>query len=262
MTGKCALCGNHETLIDSHFMPAALYQELNDAAGPIKHMIVVTRKGTFQNPEQFHMPLLCQACEIRFQKGGEDWTLAMRYRSDGSFPLRQLLQGATPISSNKETSVFDARAINGLELDQLLYFAASIFWRAGIADWTTKFASAPKIDLKPEIMAKFADYLLAKGAFPSETSLNVWVASDAQPRRAMISPLKAQEAPFVRYEAHIPGMVFELFIDAGPTYDEWSLNNAPERIVLTELVTKRILKIAADIVPESEPKGGLKKHLR
>jgi hypothetical protein len=67
--------------------------------------------------------------------------------------------------------------------------------------------------LKPEIMAKFADYLLGKGPFPAETSLNICVTSDAQPQRVIISPLKAQETPFVRYEAHIPGMMFELRAD-------------------------------------------------
>jgi len=262
MAGNCALCGSYATLIDSHFMPAALYQELNDPAGPIKNMIVVTRKGTFQSPEQFHMPLLCQACEIRFQQGGENWVLAMRYRSDGSFPLRDLLQGATPVNTNGATSVFNARSLTGVDVDRLLYFAASIFWRAGIANWATKFADAPKIDLRPEIMAKFADYLLGKGVFPGETSLNVCVASDAQPQRTMISPFKAQETPFARYEAHIPGMMFELFVDAGPTRDPWSLNNAPERIVLTDMVTKRVLQAAGDIVPDSEPKGSLKKHIR
>ena len=261
MAGNCALCGNYGTLIDSHFMPAALYQELNEPAGPIQNMIVVTRKGTFQSPEQFHMPLLCQACEIRFQQGGENWVLAKRYRSDGSFPLRDLLQAATPVDSNGTSSVFDARSVTGVDVDRLLYFAASIFWRAGIANWATKFADAPKIDLRPEIMAKFADYLLGNGAFPGETSLNVWVASDAQPQRAIISPSKAQETPFVRYEAHIPGMVFELFVDAGHTCDTWSLNNPPERIVLTNMVTQRVLQIARDIVPESEPKGSLKKHV-
>jgi len=111
-------------------------------------------------------------------------------------------------------------------------------------------------------MAKFADYLLGKGVFPGETSLNVCVASDAQPQRTMISPFKAQETPFARYEAHIPGMMFELFVDAGPTRDPWSLNNAPERIVLTDMVTKRVLQAAGDIVPDSEPKGSLKKHIR
>ena len=261
MMGNCALCGKYETLIDSHFMPAALYQELNDPAGPIKNMIVATRKGTFQSPEQFHMPLMCQACEIRFQQGGENWVLAVRYRSNGSFPLRDSLQRTTPIESNGATSVFDARSITGIEVDRLLYFAASIFWRAGIAHWTTKFADAPKIDLRPEIMTKFAHYLLGNGAFPGETSLNVCVASDAQPQRIMISPIKAQETPFVRYEAHIPGMMFELFIDAGPTYDTWSLNNVPERIMLTDMVTKRVLGVAGVIIPASEPKGSLKKHL-
>jgi hypothetical protein len=207
------------------------------------------------------MPLLCQACEIRFQQGGENWFLAMRYRSDGAFPLRDLLKGATPLSSNGGTSVFDARSIGGVEVDKLLYFAASIFWRAGIAHWMTKFADAPKIDLKAEIMTKFASYLLGNGAFPSETSLNVCIAPDVQPERNIISPMKAQETPFVRYEGHIPGMMFELFVDAGPTYDTWSLNNAPERIVLTDLITRRLLQSAADIVRDSKPKGSLKKHL-
>lgn len=207
------------------------------------------------------MPLMCQACEIRFQPGGGNWVLAMRYGSDGSFPLRDLLQGATPIDSKGATSLFNARSISGIDVDRLLYLAASIFWRAGIAHWTTKFADAPKIDLRPEIMAKFAHYLLGNGAFPGETSLNVCVAPEAQPERTMISPIKAQETPFVRYEPHIPGMMFELFVDAGPTYDTWSLNNVPERIVLTDLVTKRLLRVAGVIIPASEPKGSLKKHL-
>lgn len=96
MVATCALCGKVETLIASHFMPAALYPELNDPTDPIKHMIVVTRKGTFQSGEQFAMPLLYQKCEIRFQQGGESWTLANRYRSDGSFPLREMLLASAP----------------------------------------------------------------------------------------------------------------------------------------------------------------------
>ena len=56
-------------------------------------------------------------------------------------------------------------------------------------------------------------------------------------------------------------MMFELFVDAESTYDTWSLNNVPERIVLTNMVTKRVLTIAADIIPASELKGSLKKYL-
>ena len=33
MVGACALCGNLGTLLESHFMPAALYQELIDRPG-------------------------------------------------------------------------------------------------------------------------------------------------------------------------------------------------------------------------------------
>ncbi len=132
MNGTCALCSVTAELIDSHFLPAALYKEMNDPAGPIKNMNAVTPKGTYQSGEQFHMPLLCQDCEIRFQQGGENRTLAMRYRSDGTYPLRELLRQSKSIYSNEGTSVYDAVAIADIKTDHLIYFAASIFWRAGV----------------------------------------------------------------------------------------------------------------------------------
>lgn len=77
----------------------------------------------------------------------------------------------------------------------------------------------------------------------------------------MLSPIKAQDEPFVRYEMHIPGMMFEFFLNGDPKYDTWSLNNVPERIVLSSLPTQRLRQIAAQNIPLSEPKGGLKKKL-
>jgi hypothetical protein len=133
MTGTCALCGTNGTLLDSHFMPRSLYQELLQPGFAIKQIVVLTGDKTNQSGQQFSMHLLCQACEIRFQKGGEDWTLGNRYRSDGSFPLRDLLLNAVPSETKPDGSrVYEARAVAGLAVDQLIYFAASIFWRAGI----------------------------------------------------------------------------------------------------------------------------------
>jgi hypothetical protein len=206
------------------------------------------------------MHLLCQQCEIRFQQGGEDWTLAGRYRSDGTFQLRDLLLKSTPSNSKGETSVYEATSIPALDVDRLVYFAASILWRAGASAWTTKFADAPKIDLPPPLLTELADYLLGRRAFPASVFLVVSVASEAQPIRMLLAPLKTQECPFIRYEAHIPGLMFEWFINGQPELDTWSLNNPPKRIVLTTLVRQRLLHVAAKIIPGSQPKGGLKKH--
>lgn len=243
-------------------MPAALYQEMNDPKGPIKHMIVVTTSATFQSPEQFQMPLLCQACEIRFQTGGETWTLGNRYRSDGSFPLRELLMSSNPESQEADgTKIYEARKVKGLMVEQLLYFAASIFWRAGIADWRVKFAEAPRIDLSADLMEKFRNYLLGIGPFPDEASIFVMVDPETNPRRVMMSPKKVGLQPHVRYETHIPGMIFELALNVLPPLDYLSLDRPIERIMLTPLVSRRVEVISAELIPSSEPKGSLKKHL-
>ena len=207
------------------------------------------------------MPLLCQACEIRFQKGGENWTLENRYRSDGTFPLRDLLLAASPETDRGDgICIYEARKVPGLKIEQLLYFAASLFWRAGIADWRVKFADAPKIDLSTNLMGELRDYLLGNGPFPTTASLFALVDAEANPQRVMPSPAKVGDVPFVRYESHIPGMIFEFAVNVVPSFDELSLDSPIERIVLTPLVTERVKVMCAPLIGSCEPKGSLKKH--
>lgn len=261
MAGTCALCGNTATLLNSHFMPAALYQEMNDPKGPIKNMIVLATRGTFQSADQFQMPLLCEICEIRFQKGGENWTLANRYRSDGTFPLRELLLSSTPELQRADgVSIYEARKVPGLMVEQLLYFAASLFWRAGIADWRVRFAEAPKIDLTPDLMDRLRNYLLGNEPFPAAASVFVLVDAEPNPQRVIVPPNKVAEVPHERYETHIPGMIFELAVNVVSPFDEMSLDSLVERIILTPLVTQRVKLIGASLIASSEPKGSLKRH--
>lgn len=262
MVGDCALCGNAATLIESHFMPAALYQELLDPTGPIKQMIVLKRDKTHQSGEQFVMPLLCQACEKRFQQGGEDWTLANRYRSDGSFPLRDMLQRATPVEVRQDQSKFyEALKVSGLDVQQLIYFAASLFWRAGIADWKVRFADAPKIDLDTQLMTELQQYLLGKSAFPSRASVFIILDETATPFRAMWCPRKQDERPELRYSLYIPGMIFELGVDLAPQLLDYSISDSIEKIVLSDVVYKYVGAIGSDLTENSEVSKSLKKHL-
>jgi hypothetical protein len=257
----CALCGTIAPLINSHFLPAALYQEMNEPTGSIQNMIVVRKDATFQSGEQFVMPLLCQACEIRFQQGGEDWVLGMRYRSDGSFPLRDLLVSSNAVDSNTDSSVYEVSSVAGLDIAKICYFAASLFWRAGIANWSTRFANAPQISMKADLMTGFSDYLLGVGSFPAEAFLVVSVARESQPKRVLLPPHKAQDVPFNRYEAHIPGMMFELFVNADPKFSTFSISTPPGHIVLTDLICRRLTVLAISMIPNSELKGSLKKKL-
>lgn len=60
----------------------------------------------------------------------------------GSSPLRDLLASATAVNSNAESSVYDVSTVVGMDVGKICYFAASLFWRAGIANWSTRFANA------------------------------------------------------------------------------------------------------------------------
>jgi hypothetical protein len=167
-------------------MPRSLYQELVEPNFAIKQMIVLKCDKTNQSSQQFSMHLHCQGCEILFQQGGEDWTLANRYRSDGSFPIRDLLLNASPIETKLDGSrIYEARTVRGLAIDQLVYFAVSIFWRAGVTDWSVKFADAPKIDLDIPLMTELHQYLLGKALLPSRVSVFVAVDEASAPWRAM-----------------------------------------------------------------------------
>jgi len=243
-------------------MPAALYQELLDPTGPIKQMIVLKRDKTYQSGEQFVMPLLCQGCEVRFQQGGEDWTLANRYRSDGSFPLRDMLQRATPQEVRQDRSkVYDALKVSGLDVQQLIYFAASLFWRAGIADWKVKFADAPKIDLDAQLMTGLQQYLLGNCPFPSRASVFIVLDETATPFRAMWCPRKQGERPELRYSLYIPGMIFELGVDLAPQLRDPSISEPPQKIVLSDLVYAYVGAIGSELTETSEVSKSLNKHL-
>jgi hypothetical protein len=48
------------------------------------------------------------------------------------FELRDMLQASTPFLSRPNVDVYNATNVIGLDLDKLVYFAVSVFWRASV----------------------------------------------------------------------------------------------------------------------------------
>ncbi|MCU1249937.1 MAG: hypothetical protein JWQ49_2966 [Edaphobacter sp.] len=184
-----------------------------------------------------------------------------RYRSDGSFPLRDMLVGATPIETKPDGSnVYAARQVLGVDVEQLIYFAASLFWRAGVADWKVKFADAPKIDIDPSLMTALQQYLLALSPFPSQASIFVAVDATTAPWRAMWSPIKQNDRPQLRYSLYIPGIIMELGVDLPPALRVPSISDATEIIVLSDVVYKYVAAIGASLSEGSALSKSLARH--
>src|SRR6185437_8755874 len=112
-------------------LPAAMYKSLD----PKTNHVEVNREKHYSTSRQLAAKLLCQECEQRFSRKGEKWVLSNGFRGQGNFPLQSLLKKSPPLYRTSSGLVFPGVVINGVDMDQLCYFGASVFWRAAAYRW-------------------------------------------------------------------------------------------------------------------------------
>ena len=57
------------------------------------------------------------------------------YRGHQRFRLRQLLKATKPIFEGQNAAAYSARAASEIRVPELIYYAASVFWRAAVHSW-------------------------------------------------------------------------------------------------------------------------------
>ena len=191
--GKCRLCLNDPVeLRKSHFFPAAAYRTMRE---------FTVRQGQFKNPnpvrltdlyakqtsEQYTARLLCHGCEQRFHANGENWVLKHCWRGK-TFLLQRLVAGARTVLSSRELSVYNANEIPAVDISALTYFAASMFWRAAVHNWSGR-AVEPAIDLGP-YTERLRKYLDGSAEFPQGCILLVMLPTrDSDQIKWMMHPI-------------------------------------------------------------------------
>jgi hypothetical protein len=260
-TIPCALCHEMRPLLNSHFLPAALYKNLLDPNGPIKNMIVSNGAIASEESKQVSQPLLCQDCEILFQKGGESWVLARRLMPDGKFPLRDMLKAATPAQTARNGDiVYEAASIPGISPEQLVYFAASIFWRGAAADWKLPTGEYKRLGLAPPLLEALRKYLLGEQPFPSDVAILLHVSAAAEPIQTAFPPYPIN-GEGQGFHFYVPGMLFTLLIGQGSLLPA-SLAHHPNRLAISSAGDDFMHKAGVRHVAKSQPTKKLKKKLR
>jgi len=93
MIGTCKLClipGLE--LRGSHYIPKAVYRQLRDVTSSSNpNPWSIDKATSVQTSRQLSAPLLCETCEGRFSKFGEDWILRHFLKADGGFRLASIL---------------------------------------------------------------------------------------------------------------------------------------------------------------------------
>ena len=235
--GMCGLCLQHKELQNSHLLPAALYKQLKDpSAGLNDNPVLVTNERAFTSSQQVSSPFLCADCELRFSVNGENFVVTQCAKRDGSFNLRKLLQTVSPLSYyNKDGfALYDVQGLLCDKVEQYLYFAASIFWRASAHTWKFGSRQVGKISLGDTYQEQFRLYLLGESTFPQNARVYVHVSSETQvPLTVATVPTTSRMDTAHRHKFCIPGMLFILFLGSNisATHDNLALNGSKQKIM-------------------------------
>ena len=214
--GTCGLCLQQKELQNSHLLPAALYRQFrNPSAGSNPNPIIVTRSRALTSSQQVSSPFLCADCELRLSVNGENYVVTQCAKQNGSFKLRQLLQTVSPLHEDRTTeiAIYDVQRLLGSRVEQYLYFAASVFWRASAHTWEIGGGQVGKISFGDKYQEQFRLYLLGKSSFPQNARVYIHVASETQiPLTVSTVPTTFRMGVAHRHKFCIPGILFILFL--------------------------------------------------
>jgi hypothetical protein len=188
--GICKLCLKRRNLRDSHLIPKAMFKYVRDAnvrAGwKNPDPIAIVKAVTSPTSKQVSHYVLCDKCEDRFNKNGENWMLKQVWKST-SFRLLDRLNVAHPLLPFQGAVSFSGTSV-GFDMDKLGYFALSVFWRASVRAWNLPFGGkTTKLNLG-SAKRDIRRFLVGKGAVPQDIALIVTVCTDQESKGVIMTP--------------------------------------------------------------------------
>lgn len=231
--GQCGLCHQIRELCDSHLLPAAAYKLSREPSRKNPNPVVIAKDRASTTSHQVTAYFLCQECEDRFSRNGERYVLRQCARRDGEFRLRQLLSQASPFCTDEKFSVFKVSKLLGEKVEQYLYFAASVFWRAGVRSWQFEDMTLERISLGTTYQEQLRLYLLGKAPFPGNGRIFVHVWSNERVDFTTVFPCTYRVELVRRHKFCIPGILFIFFLgrDVPGKHDMGTLNSSVGRFM-------------------------------
>jgi hypothetical protein len=173
-----------------------------------------------QTSSQAKQYLLCNECEQCFNRNGETWVIEHCYHEDSrSFPLRDLLKTHEPIFAGPQGGAYDASKIPGIDIDKLVYFGASVIWRASLRQWRIQKETYQPIPIAAEVQDELRQYLLGTAALPANVVSMVYVSTSDVPPLTAGFPDSILNVGIDIHRFYIPGLWFHLVLGQGLTDD-------------------------------------------
>lgn len=208
--GKCALCGEHTVLKDSHLIPKWAYRRLQKTDEGRTDPIRIEGGSAVQTSDQVTMYLLCAACEHRFSTREDYVSRLTQTDPEGTLKiLGSVTRQAPPLA---EVVQLDSE----LDIDAIVYFAASVIWRSCVMKHGCTLGERYEL--------AFRRYLLGETDFPSNVaSMNLVILEPSglvrHPERYVSFPSSSKVPNAWLHGFTVCGLTFRCFVggslDAG-----------------------------------------------
>lgn len=212
--GRCELCHATADLCDSHFLPKAAYKRARATELKNPNPVVLSDGKAKQSSLQVRDYKFCRVCEKRFNDGGERWILDHIPENYGDgFKLQDtLLNAVSPVSSGRDDLLYPQTSIPEVDMEKLVYFALSIFWRA-TRHWRPVEGGSPeRLYLSGRHESAIRAFLLEpeKRKLPKDVvvTVAVWPYNKVYPLAT--PPRTDAEAEYRAYWFYYHGFIFAL----------------------------------------------------
>ena len=200
--------------------------------------------------------LLCAQCEQVLNQRGEDWVLRNCYRGNGVFSLARVLAEERSLGEPIPPTVYRLNQATAIDVERLVYFGASVFWRAAARSWAFLRGDPVRLSLGPyeESLRRF---LLGKQDFPAGVCLVVILITDTTCDYALYPPQELERGDTYRcYQFKIPGLFFQAIVGARVPNALRALSTDPGRCILVTRGNKWYDAMRS-VVASSREKGSL-----
>jgi hypothetical protein len=252
-TGICKLCLLRADLCDSHYMPGATYKYSRATELKNPHPVMLTGETPKQGTDQVRDYAFCQKCENLFRVNGETWVLANIPHDYGApFPLRAAATASIPAIMEPKRILIAGKATKGFDMDKLIYFGASIFWRGAAHQWKPiNGYEIPTVRLGVH-QEQLRLFLRGESGFPTDVSLSVMLFPyDPVPPGFLLPSALGPEGE--KYWFYITGLGFILDLGANSPIElrKFSTSHSPEQFVtIDEQFGDMVWKEIKQVVPK------------
>ena len=208
--GICVLCDKDKPIRKSHLISKAIFNLVRDDVGVL--LSRSDQKTTTITDRQIVARMLCGECEQLFGRKGEYLCIPLLLQKDSSFPLYDLIQREIRIPNNQYGNWVDPENLsNAINVDSLLYFAISLFWRASAGNWPMPAKSyMGALGKKYEKLLK--EFLLGKSELHKNVLVTYAIDNDHFPLPLIKLPDSIKKAGFRMHWLMLPGVHIVMFV--------------------------------------------------